>query len=144
MNEECKNCAAMETCITACEYGSIMCMMNRIRTGQTKGALKKAEAPPGSETAALRQQIAEKEKEIENWRNRLHDMININGKIADQLAQVIAERDVAIADLPHVCSICGRDRDSLECADCRGNDDAWNTCVDHWEWRGLQKEADSQ
>ncbi len=37
MSEYCHNCAARNSCGAAVAYGSICCMVNRMRSGQTKG-----------------------------------------------------------------------------------------------------------
>ena len=39
MEKECYNCAARFECGTMVSYGSIICMANRMRSGQTKGDL---------------------------------------------------------------------------------------------------------
>ena len=36
VEEKCMNCAAKKYCSAAVEYGSIMCMANRISSGQVK------------------------------------------------------------------------------------------------------------
>lgn len=39
MENECKDCKAMNICNTAVQYGSVMCQMNRLKSGQTKAEL---------------------------------------------------------------------------------------------------------
>lgn len=41
MNENCLRCAAIDNCSVACEYGSIMCTIRRLQSGQTKAEEKK-------------------------------------------------------------------------------------------------------
>lgn len=38
MDNHCYNCAAKNECSAAVEYGSIICMANRLRSGQTKAS----------------------------------------------------------------------------------------------------------
>lgn len=44
MNLVCMNCGAKSYCIEACEPGSIVCLANRLRTGQTKADVLDYEA----------------------------------------------------------------------------------------------------
>ena len=39
MEKECKGCKAMKICNTAVQYGSAMCQINRLKSGQTKAEL---------------------------------------------------------------------------------------------------------
>lgn len=36
LDKECAYCKAAPICSTTCEYGSIMCMIKRLQSGQTK------------------------------------------------------------------------------------------------------------
>lgn len=38
MQEKCYNCAAKHKCSAAVEFGSIICMANRLQSGQSKGS----------------------------------------------------------------------------------------------------------
>ena len=41
----CQNCGAKGYCIEMCEPGSIMCLLNRLRSGRTKADVLSHEAP---------------------------------------------------------------------------------------------------
>ena len=43
MEKECKGCKSMNICNTAVQYGSVMCQMNRLHSGQTKEELLTAQ-----------------------------------------------------------------------------------------------------
>lgn len=42
MFDECKGCACLETCPTACQPGSLMCMSKRMSSKQTKAQQMRA------------------------------------------------------------------------------------------------------
>ena len=44
-HEECRYYKAADTCPTACEYGSVMCMVKRMQSGQTKAEALHAARP---------------------------------------------------------------------------------------------------
>jgi len=41
MDKKCYSCAAVDQCSVVCEYGSVLCTMKRMQSGQTKGELKR-------------------------------------------------------------------------------------------------------
>ena len=43
MENECKGCKSITVCNTVVQYGSVMCQMNRLRSGQTKAELMVAQ-----------------------------------------------------------------------------------------------------
>lgn len=43
MNKECIGCKSANICNTAVQYGSVMCQMNRLISGQTKAELMEAQ-----------------------------------------------------------------------------------------------------
>lgn len=45
MNEQCYKCAAKHECGSAVEYGSIICMVNRMHSGQSKADFIGAKKP---------------------------------------------------------------------------------------------------
>lgn len=40
MDKRCEGCATLKDCPTIYEYGSVMCLMKRMQSGQTKGELE--------------------------------------------------------------------------------------------------------
>lgn len=44
-HEECLHCKAASYCLEVCGYGSVMCIINRMRTGQTKAETMQIQQP---------------------------------------------------------------------------------------------------
>lgn len=97
------------------------------------------------ETAALRQQLAEKGKENAGLITRCNLLMEKSTDLEDKLARVTAERDAAIDEIYYMgkrfndCPTCNAYR-TPECSV------RWSARKDHpsiscWEWRELKKEA---
>lgn len=74
--------------------------------------------------------IAEKQKE------QIGKLKKLVVRMSKEIAAISAERDAAVIALHGNCEVC-RHEESLKCASCIFNEDAWNNPDDNWQWRGV-------